>query len=249
MGVGLGLLALALSAVPMEAQQFRWPERAENLQSLPEDFPASRLRAVMTGFTRALGVRCSHCHVGPPGASLAEMDFPSDDNPNKRTARVMLDMLGSVNDYLDQIEPTGPERVNMWCTTCHNGKPRPMTLAEALTEAYNEGGSDAALERFDALRDRYFARGAYDFSADGVGRIAIAAAENDRAEFGTALAERNLGHWPDAAASHVGMAQVLLAQGDTEGAIRHLEHALERDPDNRQIQRQLNELRGSGPDR
>ena len=42
-----------------------------------------RLRPVMMGFTRALGVRCNHCHVGEDGQPLSTFDFVSDENPNK----------------------------------------------------------------------------------------------------------------------------------------------------------------------
>ena len=104
------------------------------------------------------------------------------------------------------------------------------------------------MERFTALRDRYFARGAYDFSAEGVGRIAVASAEGDRMDLAEALATRNLSDWPESAGSHQAMAQVMLTAGNVDEAIRHLEHALELDPQNRQIQRQLQELTGGGAD-
>lgn len=247
----LSLVLLTLSASPLLGQGgFRWPERSENLQSLPEDFPADRLRAVMTGFTRALGVRCSHCHVGEEGQPLSEYDFASDDNANKVRARVMLEMLGSINDYLDQIEPSGPERVNMWCTTCHAGRPRPQTLAEALDEARTEAaegaGTAAAMARFDELRGRYFAAGAYDFTAAGVARIAAGWADAGALESAMALGERNLADWPGEVAAHQGMAQVLLAAGDRDGAIEHLEHAVALDPENPRLRRALEEVRSGG---
>ncbi len=61
----LATIALATIALapPSRAQEWSWPEKPQNLQVLPKDWPGSRLRAPMTGFTRALGVRCSHCHV------------------------------------------------------------------------------------------------------------------------------------------------------------------------------------------
>jgi tetratricopeptide (TPR) repeat protein len=247
----LSLLLLTLSASSLVGQGgFQWPERSENLQALPEDFPADRLRAVMTGFTRALGVRCSHCHVGEEGQPLSEYDFASDANANKVRARVMLEMLGSINDYLDQIEPSGPERVNMWCTTCHAGRPRPQTLAEALDEARaaggEEGATSAALVRFAELRDRYFAAGAYDFTAAGVARVAAGWAEEGALEAAVALAERNLSDWPEASAAHQGMAQVLLAAGDRDGAVRHLEHAVALDPENPRLRRMLEQVRSGG---
>ena len=98
------------------------------------------MRAVMTGFTSALGVRCSHCHVGEEGQPLSSYDFPSDENPNKDRAREMLRLLGAVNGHLEKIEPSGGQRVNMWCHTCHRGRPLPTTLDEELREAYAEGG-------------------------------------------------------------------------------------------------------------
>ncbi len=54
----------------------------------------------MKGFTRALGVRCSHCHVG--GNPLSTYDFASDENPNKGRAREMLRMLNSINEHLQK---------------------------------------------------------------------------------------------------------------------------------------------------
>jgi hypothetical protein len=51
-------------------------EAFKNIQSL-KGITAGRLMATMNGFTRALGVDCSFCHV--PGA------FAKDDKPNKVT--------------------------------------------------------------------------------------------------------------------------------------------------------------------
>lgn len=45
-------------------ERWSWPEEPKNLQVLPKEFTGQKLRPIMTGFTRALGVRCSYCHVG-----------------------------------------------------------------------------------------------------------------------------------------------------------------------------------------
>lgn len=99
----------ALSAQAQE--RWSWPEKPANLQVLPKDWPGSRLQPVMTGFTRALGVRCSYCHKGEEGKPLSTYDFVSDENPNKNRAREMLRMLGSINDHLKNIQPSGDKRV------------------------------------------------------------------------------------------------------------------------------------------
>ena len=93
----------------------------------------------MRGFTRSLGVRCTHCHVGEEGKPLGSYDFVSDKNPNKDRAREMYRMLGDINAHLKKITAERRCRaVNMWCGTCHRGRPRPTTLGEEMSEARQE---------------------------------------------------------------------------------------------------------------
>ena len=52
-GTGALLMVAIVGMAPerVAGQQWSWPERAENLQNLPADFPPQRLSAVMRGFT------------------------------------------------------------------------------------------------------------------------------------------------------------------------------------------------------
>ena len=171
MALLLSLSALGGAAAGTAQERSVWPERGENLQVLPADFSDERIRAVMLGFSRALGVRCSHCHVGEEGAPLATFDFVSDANPNKDRARAMYRMLGDINRHLRGIEPSGPSRVNMWCHTCHAGRPRPQTLDEAVMEAHASGGAAAAVEVFLTLREHFYGAAGYDFTPEGVDAV------------------------------------------------------------------------------
>jgi hypothetical protein len=218
-----------------------WPERAENLQFLPEDFPPQRLRAVMTGFTRALGVRCSHCHVGEEGAPLSSYDFPADENPNKVTARKMLEMMKGVGEHLDGIEPSGPKRVNLWCHTCHRGQPRPLTLAEALTETYQDEGLDAAVARFHELRERYYGSATYDFSERSLNRLGYQLLDED-AEAATAIFRLNAEQYPDSGNVWDSLAEAYLKSGRSEVAGVYYRKALELDPENTNAVEKLREL-------
>jgi hypothetical protein len=78
----------------------------------------------------------------------------------------MLRMLGSVNDHLKKIERTGDQRVNMWCHTCHRGRPRPMTLEEELAEQYRVKGIDSALNHYHDLKTKYLEKGHTTFQSD-----------------------------------------------------------------------------------
>ena len=235
------LLVLLLSAAPGSAQQWSWPERAENLTELPEDFPPERLRAVMIGFTGALGVRCAHCHDGEEGQPLSTFDFASDANPNKDRARVMYRLLGAVNDHLDQIEPSG-EEINMWCHTCHQGKPRPQTLAEAIGERARAEGGASAVAYFRELRAEHYGGPAYDFRPASVARVAFGLAEAGEPDAGLELAELNAEHHPEAWEAHEGVGDVLSQRGDTRAARAAYERALELSPDNPRISAKLRSL-------
>src|SRR3954447_13287412 len=118
------VIALSLLlAVNASAQSWNWPETPKNLQVL-KGFTGAKLSPVMRGFTRSLGVRCTYCHVGEEGKPLSAYDFVSDANPKKDRAREMLRTLGSINDQLKTFPASSEKRVNMWCHTCHMGKPR-----------------------------------------------------------------------------------------------------------------------------
>ncbi len=225
----LGLVVQATTADRAAAQGI-WPDRAENLQVLPADFPPERLRAVMQGFTNALGVRCSYCHEGVDGEPLTSFDFVSDAVAAKNTARRMLEMLGDINDHLAEIEPSGAERVNMWCHTCHTGKPRPMTLTETLAEARLEGGTADVLARFSALREEFYGGNQYDFRAPNVASTAVGLVAAGDTAAGLALLERNVEHYPEWWQSYERLGDIHRARGDEAAAIRWYEQALELAP-------------------
>ena len=82
--------------------------------------PAGRfLRIMNLGYSRALGVACTHCHV--------EQDFASDDKRPKRAARDMAVMHKMINDQLMKMQnlELKPEERFINCATCHRGAINP----------------------------------------------------------------------------------------------------------------------------
>src|SRR5574337_1175978 len=68
----------------------------KNLQWF-KGLPAERLLLIMSlGYARALGVKCTHCHV--------EQDFASDDKRPKRAAREMAIMHRAINEQLKKMQ-------------------------------------------------------------------------------------------------------------------------------------------------
>lgn len=239
------VLAVAWTAGPLAAQGFQWPEEPENLQVL-EGFSGQRLAPVMRGFTQALGVRCSHCHVGEEGAPLTSFDFASDEKREKRTARTMLRMLGVINDTLRTIERDSTEPVNMWCHTCHAGRPRPMTLAEKLGEVYERDGAEAALAHYDQLRDEFYGRGAYDFGETSLNQLGYGAIAAEDLEGAVLIFRRNVEEFPGSANVYDSLGEAHMLRGETALAIENYERSLEINPSNRNASAKLQELRGGG---
>jgi hypothetical protein len=78
---------------------------------------AGNLLSIMDGgYSRALGVSCTHCHD--------ELDFSSDAKRPKRAAREMARMHKQINEQLaamKELEPA-PEERSINCMVCHQGK-------------------------------------------------------------------------------------------------------------------------------
>jgi hypothetical protein len=83
--------------------------------------PAERFLLIMNqGYSRALGVTCTHCHVAD--------DFSSDDRRPKRAAREMAAMHRSINDQLAKMQnlEANPQGHFINCSTCHRGNVDPL---------------------------------------------------------------------------------------------------------------------------
>ena len=90
---------------------------------------AERLLRIMEfGFSRSLGVTCTHCHV--PG------EWESDEKGAKDTARAMSAMVSAINnEYLKNIATLNSANPSVNCTTCHRGQKRPALEMPTQTPA------------------------------------------------------------------------------------------------------------------
>ena len=75
------------------------------------------------GYSRALGVACTYCHV--------ETDFASDEKRSKKAAREMQALHRGINDQLRKLEhldiPEDRRLIN--CSTCHRGAIDPRSVS------------------------------------------------------------------------------------------------------------------------
>jgi hypothetical protein len=98
--------------------------KPQNLQVLPKDMSSARVGKLMKGIAKDLGVECSHCHV--ENHDTQKVDYVSDENPAKQTARVMIAMLDDINNkYLAQLGRDQRYSVPVTCGSCHQGQSSP----------------------------------------------------------------------------------------------------------------------------
>jgi len=245
MGKTLSLITLMIFAAfpTLPQESWSWPEKPSNLQVLPKDWPGTRLRPVMIGFTRALGVRCSYCHKGEEGKPLSTYDFASDDNPNKNRAREMLRMLSDINDHLKKIEPSGDQRVNMWCGTSHRGRTRPMTLSEELGEQYRKKGIKEAVEYYSDLKKKYYAKGAYDFSEDSLNNFGYDILEKNDLPSAIQVFQLNAEIYPQSGNVWDSLAEAYMKSGDMKKAQENYEKSVRLDPKNDNAKEMLKKIK------
>jgi Photosynthetic reaction centre cytochrome C subunit len=85
-----------------------------------KNVPAKQLLEIMDGgYAKALGVRCTHCHVAD--------DFGSDEKRPKKAAREMASMHWDINRRLARMRNLKdvPQERFINCATCHRGKTDP----------------------------------------------------------------------------------------------------------------------------
>ena len=78
--LGAGRTSVAALSTPREAAS-----KSKNLRVLPQDSSAGDIKILMDRYGQELGVKCEYCHTQDP--QTQKLDYVSDDNPAKQTAR------------------------------------------------------------------------------------------------------------------------------------------------------------------
>jgi hypothetical protein len=237
------------------------PAVSQNLQVLPKDAPAAQVFEVMQSFSAALGVQCSYCHVpltsGPAlaaGAAPAaggrgvpaqlQFNFASEDKPQKKAAREMMLMVRDLNPKVAAaVGKAADATTRVACVTCHRGVAIPKQLADILDQTTMEKGTPAAVAQYKDLRKQYFGAQAYDFSEGSLVTYAQRATQANKADDAIAWLQVNLEYFPLSSRTYAGLAAAQRAKNDTAAAVKSLEKAVELDPQNAQLKRQLDQLK------
>jgi hypothetical protein len=106
-----------------------------NIKVLPKDITGDQVIKLMRQYEGDLGVECEFCHARNP--ETKRNDFPSDANPVKDKARVMIKMTDDLNaKYLTQLSDHKSTDV-VTCGTCHRGMSHPEVFVPKPREQGN----------------------------------------------------------------------------------------------------------------
>ncbi len=220
------------------------PDRFTNLKVLPSHINKDELIQVMGGFTRALGVSCTYCHVAANGRRPAPAEFALDDKETKQVARAMLRMVEEINAR--HLPAMGRERATLQrvsCATCHGGITKPRPIEAVLLDSYAKSGIDSAVARYRELRKEYFGQRAYDFSDTTLVTAADEIGESDqKLKDALVLMRLNLEFHPDSWFTYQQMGQIQERVGDDAAALASYRKALELNPGRAFVQELLQAL-------
>ncbi|MBV9401019.1 MAG: photosynthetic reaction center cytochrome c subunit [Bryobacterales bacterium] len=183
--------------------------------------PPADIGSTMPSIAQALGVTCNYCHSAERGSGQPE--------PKKDIARQMMTMTRELNTRVQQI--TGNTSANVECVTCHHGVPIPRQIADILMQTLRTKGAAAAAAQYRDLRERFYAREAYDFSEDTLLSLAQRITTS-RPDDAIALLNLNIEYNPKSARSYAAIGYAYTRKFDDETAIQYYEKSLEIEPNN-----------------
>jgi photosynthetic reaction center cytochrome c subunit/tetratricopeptide repeat protein len=248
--------AVAALCIAAPAARAQLPVKPENLQVLPKDMATDSVVAVMRGFTMALGVRCTFCHVertpaagapapgpgGGGGGPFVNFDFKNDEKDHKKIARIMIRMMDSVNTrFLASIPNRDNPPTNVTCMTCHRGLSKPGNIETVLTGTTTRMGIDSAIARYRFLRND-MASGRYNFTEQPVNDVARQLATAGKYDDAIKLLMMNQEFYPNSPNIDFQLAEVYIAKGDKDAGVARLRAMLAKNPNNRQVQARLRQL-------
>ncbi|HEX7937429.1 MAG TPA: photosynthetic reaction center cytochrome c subunit family protein, partial [Gemmatimonadaceae bacterium] len=174
---------------------------------------------------------------GPP------LNYALDTKDQKKTARVMLKMVDSINKVFLATVPTRDmaSPISVTCYTCHRGVAKPMTIDAVLASSLEKFGVDTAIARYRALRTDV-AAGRYNFTEQPVTIAAQRLAAAGKYDDAMKLLQMNLEYNPTSPNLDYEIADVMINKGDKDAGIARLRAILAKNPNDRRARARLTQL-------
>jgi tetratricopeptide (TPR) repeat protein len=235
----LGLLTVLLALSTALLAQI--PDKFTNLQTLPKEISKSELVGIMRKYAGDLGVRCGFCHVGGDPNTLQGVNFASDESDKKKTTRLMIRMVQSINQ--DQLTKLGKKpSPQVSCVTCHRRNSDPRTIDALLAESIKKDGTEPAIAMYNKLKAENYGNGKYDFSDLPLNVVGESLLDSGKVKEATAILELDaeLNPLSDWGRYLLGVAHA--TGGEKEKARADFQKVLELNPKNAMAKKRLEDL-------
>lgn len=118
----IGLVLMSFNNHSKTAYLNNQDNHFKNLKVLPKNISKDSLMGLMEGYNKALGVKCSYCHI---------KDKAADSIMQKEITRHMIHFTNELN--AKEFAPIGKNYKNaVECATCHRGSTKPMSDTKAF---------------------------------------------------------------------------------------------------------------------
>ena len=240
----LGVSALFVLGISAQSAG-QIPQRFENLKVLPASITRDSLVQVMRTMAGSLGMRCHNCHIGGDSITLQGVNWASDSMVTKRKAREMLKMTQQINaQFIANLEGRKAPNLRVECITCHRTARIPITLAQLLGETIEVEGVPAAIKRYRDLRETDMPRGRYDFGEATLNDVGSRLARANKTDEAIAMLELNHEFWPRSVQVLQTLGDLYRRKGNNAKALEYYEKGLVLQPNNRQLQQLIAQLKG-----
>lgn len=119
-------------------------------------------------------------------------------------------------------------------------------IQDLLARVVEQEGVEAAVERYEELRERHYGGFTYDFQVGPLSELARNLSARGRPDAALRIAELEAEHHPESYRAHFVLAQMQDRAGDPEAAVASMKRALELAPEEARsfLQRQLERIGG-----
>ena len=188
-----------------------------------------------------LGVRCGFCHVGGDPNTLQGVNFASDDSEKKKTARLMIRMVQSINQ--DQLTKLGKKpSPQVSCITCHRRNSDPRTIDALLSDSIKKDGTEAAIAMYNKLKAENYGNGKYDFSDLPLNVVGESLLDSGKIKEATAVLELDAELNPQSDWGRYLLGVAHATGGEKEKARADFQKVLELNPKNAMAKKRLEDL-------
>jgi tetratricopeptide (TPR) repeat protein len=156
----------------------------------------------------------------------------------------MIRMLYDIDDHLAKINPSGLQRVEVNCYTCHHGRPKPMTLEEEISESYRKEGLEPAIAHLSELKKEYYGKGVYNFESDEVlNQFGHSLLDSSKTDEALRVFKLNVEKFPESPRAWSSLGEAYVQSGNKPEAVKSYEKSLELNPRNQNARDMLEKLK------